>query len=145
MVGTRTVTLIQHLLRLSSQTFSLSNQRLASDKLKCSETIWYKFLYPALPGTSPSTQPLDQWPGCRGRGRTVTSCSFDTPYQHSALQHYIWSNIYTQTSWVARIPTGYTEYIYWNLLSCSDTHWVQFLLWQLNIYQTSLTPFLVSF
>ena len=32
MVGTRTVTLIQHLLRLSSQSFSLSNQRLRQIK-----------------------------------------------------------------------------------------------------------------
>ena len=56
-----------------------------------------RWVYPALPGTSPGTQPLDQWPGCRGRGRTVTSCSFDTPYQHSALQHYLWSNIYIQS------------------------------------------------
>ena len=47
-----------------------------------------------------ASRPLDQWPGCRGRGRTVTLCSFDTHTNTllcSISLHDIWSNIYLQS------------------------------------------------
>ena len=70
-----------------------------------------------------ASRPLDQWPGCRGRGRTVTLCSFDTHTNTllcSISLHDIWSNIYLQSIF--------------RPLSCSDIHWY-WIKWAANSHK----------